>query len=125
MAPRQPQPGPFDQFLTPEAMLTPGVAGATAMMITNALGTNFSMSRAWTALALSFAFGLLSVVANKPLYTKMLFYVLNSLHGIGVRPSLRRRCRAQGDGGSLKRVLEPSLPARLSPSAEPFMGKCK
>jgi hypothetical protein len=34
---------------------------------------------------------LLSVVANKPLYTKMLFYVLNPLHGIGVRPSVAAR----------------------------------
>jgi hypothetical protein len=79
MPPARPTPGPLDQFLTPEAMLTPGIAGATAMMITNALGTNFNMSRAWTALLLSFAFGLLSVIANKPLYTKILFYALNSL----------------------------------------------
>jgi hypothetical protein len=81
--PTKPNPqnntGLFDQFLTPEAMLTPGVAGATAMMITNALGSNFSLSRAWTALLLSFAFGLLAVVANKPVQVKILFYVLNSL----------------------------------------------
>jgi hypothetical protein len=70
---------PLDQFLTPEAMLTPGIAGATAMMITNALGTNFAMSRSWTALILSFTFGLLSIVASKPIYTKLLFYILNSL----------------------------------------------
>lgn len=71
--------GPLDQFLTPEAMLTPGVAGAMAMMITNALGANFNMSLSWTALILSFVFGLLSIVTNKPIYTKLLFYVLNSL----------------------------------------------
>jgi hypothetical protein len=38
-----------DEFLTPEAMLTPGVAGALTMMITNALGSNFAAPRAWTA----------------------------------------------------------------------------
>ena len=70
---------PLDQFLTPESMLTPGVAGATAMMITNALTNNFSMPPAWTALILSFGFGLLAIVKDKPPTTKTLFYVLNSL----------------------------------------------
>jgi hypothetical protein len=70
---------PLDQFLTPESMLTPGVAGATAMMITNALGNNFNMPLSWTALVLSFVFGLLSIVVAEPLATKALYYVLNSL----------------------------------------------
>jgi hypothetical protein len=70
---------PIDQFLTPESMLTPGIAGATAMMITNALGNNFDMSLRWTALILSFVFGLLSIMTNRSLPVKLLFYVLNSL----------------------------------------------
>jgi hypothetical protein len=69
----------LDEFLTPEAMLTPGVAGALTMMITNALGTNFQTPRAWTALLLSFGFGLLVLVSDKRLLMKALFYVLNSL----------------------------------------------
>ena len=49
------QSNPLAQFLTPEAMLTPGVAGSLTMMITNALTQNFAMPRAWVGLALSLA----------------------------------------------------------------------
>jgi len=52
-------------------MLTPGVAGALAMMITNALGMNFELPRAWTALTLSFIFGLLVLVADKRIGVKI------------------------------------------------------
>jgi hypothetical protein len=69
----------FQDFLTPEAMLTPGVAGSLTMMITNALATNFSLPRAWLGLALSFVFGLLVLVAAKSMLQKAVFYVLNSL----------------------------------------------
>jgi hypothetical protein len=69
----------LDSFLTPEAMLTPGAAGALTMMITNALGVSFSSPRALTALILSFAFGLLVLVADKPFWVKIVFYLLNSL----------------------------------------------
>jgi hypothetical protein len=70
---------PLQDFLTPEAMLTPGVAGSMTMMITNALATNFDMPRAWLGLALSFVFGLLVLVSSKGRLVKGLFYVLNSL----------------------------------------------
>jgi len=69
----------LDSFLTPEAMLTPGVAGAMTMMITNALAQNFELPRAYAGLALSFTIGLLVLVAAKTLIVKMVFYVLNSL----------------------------------------------
>jgi hypothetical protein len=69
----------IQDFLTPEAMLTPGVAGSMTMMITNALATNFDMPRAWLGLGLSFVFGLLVLVSTKALLLKALFYVLNSL----------------------------------------------
>jgi hypothetical protein len=69
----------IQDFLTPEAMLTPGVAGSMTMMITNALATNFNMPRAWLGLSLSFVFGLLVLVSTKGLLLKALFYVLNSL----------------------------------------------
>jgi hypothetical protein len=83
----------LSEFLTPEAMFTPGVAGAFTMMITNALGANFQAPRAWTALLLSFIFGLLVLVSDKRRLIKAVFYVLNSLvifcvasgtNGIGV-----------------------------------------
>jgi hypothetical protein len=86
----------FQDFLTPEAMLTPGVAGSMTMMITNALALNFAMSTAWTALVLSFVFGLLVLAAAKEWLVKAVLYVLNSLvifcvamgaNGIGVARS--------------------------------------
>jgi hypothetical protein len=70
---------PIEQFLTPEAMLTPGVAGSLTMMITNALTVNFAMPRAWVGLGLSFIFGLLVLVTTRNLMVKCVFYVLNSL----------------------------------------------
>jgi hypothetical protein len=70
---------PLSQFLTPEAMLTPGVAGSLTMMITNALTVNFAMPRAWVGLGLSFVCGLLVLVTARNLLQKAVFYVLNSL----------------------------------------------
>lgn len=70
---------PVSQFLTPEAMLTPGVAGSLTMMITNALTQNFEMPRAWVGLGLSFIFGLLVLASTRSLLQKVVFYVLNSL----------------------------------------------
>jgi hypothetical protein len=67
------------QFLTPEAMLTPGVAGSLTMMITNALALNFAMPRAWVGLSLSFVFGLLVLVTSRSVLQKTVFYILNSL----------------------------------------------
>jgi hypothetical protein len=96
MAARGSNQDPIQEFLTPEAMLTPGVAGSLTMMITNALATNFTMPRAWVGLGLSFLFGLLVLVSARQLLTKCVFYVLNSLvifcvavgaNGIGVASS--------------------------------------
>ena len=70
---------PIEQFLTPEAMLTPGVAGSLTMMITNALTLNFAMPRAWVGISLSFIFGLLVLVSTRSMLRKSVFYVLNSL----------------------------------------------
>lgn len=69
----------LDQFLTPEAMLTPGAAGAMTMMITNALALNFDTHRALTGLVVSFLFGAMVFVAVRSIWQKALFYVLNSL----------------------------------------------
>jgi uncharacterized membrane protein len=74
-----PEDSAISQFLTPEAMLTPGVAGSLTMMITNALTLNFAMPRAWVGLGLSFLFGLLVLVTTRSVFQKAVFYVLNSL----------------------------------------------
>jgi hypothetical protein len=70
---------PFGQFLNPEAMLTPGLLGALVMMIANGLALNFSISRAYTGLILSFIFGLLVLVVDRRLWIKLIYWIINSL----------------------------------------------
>jgi hypothetical protein len=69
----------LESFLTPEAMLTPGAAGALTMMFTNALSSNFGLSRPHLGLLLSFLCGLLVLVATNRWWVKSIYYVLNSL----------------------------------------------
>jgi predicted membrane metal-binding protein len=73
------EPSSVDIFLTPEAMLTPGMAGALTMMITNGLTANFYAPRALVGLAISFLFGLLVFAAAKKWWQNCIYYVLNSL----------------------------------------------
>jgi len=69
----------IDKFLTPESMLTPGIAGSMAMMIGNTLHFQFNLPNGWSVLILSFVFGLLVLAHNTPMLTKSVLYVLNSL----------------------------------------------
>jgi hypothetical protein len=69
----------FDKFLTPEAMVTPGVAGSMSMMIGNALHFNFNVPNGWAVLILSFAFGLLVMAKSEPMLKRTVLYVINSL----------------------------------------------
>jgi hypothetical protein len=69
----------LNQFLTPEAMITPGAAGALTMMITNALALNFDTHRALTGLVISFLFGALVFVAARSFLQRSVYYVVNSL----------------------------------------------
>jgi hypothetical protein len=71
--------GNFDQFLTPESMLTPGIAGSMSMMIGNTLQHQFHISNGWSILVLSFVFGLLVLATNQSLLKRSVYYVLNSL----------------------------------------------
>jgi hypothetical protein len=73
----------MEKFLTPESMLTPGLAGGMTMGITNALAMQFALvapGPALIALALSFVFGL-CVFSSKSAKraAKLLFWVVNSL----------------------------------------------
>jgi hypothetical protein len=72
----------IDKFLSPEAMLTPGVAGGTTMVIANALANNFeilSRNRSGVGLLLSFIFGLLVMTSPRQWWVRITYYVLNSL----------------------------------------------
>lgn len=66
-------------FLHPASMLTPGLAGAVTMMITNALANQFEVEPSWTGLIISFICGLLVLVSNVIWWQKAVYYVLNSL----------------------------------------------
>ena len=70
-------------FLNPKSVLTPGIAGALIMMISNALAGAFDMaggSVALLALALSFLVGLLLLGDNTtPWTTRLVLYIFNSL----------------------------------------------
>lgn len=69
----------FDKFLTPEAMVTPGVAGSMSMMFGNALHYNFNIPNGWAVLVLSFVFGLLVLANSEPMLKRAVLYVVNSL----------------------------------------------
>ena len=74
----------IEKFVTPESMLTPGLAGGMTMGITNALAFQFALNApqpALIALVLSFVFGLCVFVSAKPgkRAFKLLFWVVNSL----------------------------------------------
>jgi hypothetical protein len=73
----------IDKFVTPESMLTPGLAGGMTMGITNALAFQFALDApqpAAIALALSFVFGLCVFSAKSGRRgVKALFWVVNSL----------------------------------------------
>lgn len=70
---------PVRDFLHPASMLTPGLAGAVTMMITNALANQFEVEPSWTGLIISFICGLLVLVSNVVWWQKAVYYVLNSL----------------------------------------------
>lgn len=69
----------IDKFLTPESMVTPGVAGSLAMMIGNALHFQFGVSNGWSILILSFLIGLLVLANTGSILTRGVLYVVNSL----------------------------------------------
>ena len=74
----------MDKFLTPESMLTPGLAGGITMGITNALAFQFALDAptpAAIALVLSFVFGTCVFLSGKTgrRAVKLLFWLINSL----------------------------------------------
>jgi len=70
----------FDEFLNPNAMITPGAAGAFTMVITNALCSQFeNLPANYTALALSFLFGAVVFQYGSALSARVVYFVVNSL----------------------------------------------
>lgn len=70
----------INNFLKPESMVTPGVAGGIAMLIANTMYVNFGLPPSMTCLVVSFMMGTLVFSAvNMKIWTRSVFYVLNSL----------------------------------------------
>jgi hypothetical protein len=68
------------EFLNAKSMLTPGVAGLVAMLITNALQMQFGAPTRWVALVLSFLIGSLVFADTATrLLQRVVLYVINSL----------------------------------------------
>jgi hypothetical protein len=74
------QPMQFGDFVNPNSMITPGVAGGITMAITNALTSQFNfLPGNWTALLLSFLFGAITFVYAARLMARIAYFVINSL----------------------------------------------
>ena len=70
----------FNDFLNPNSMITPGAAGGITMIITNALCGQFNaLPGNWTALAVSFLLGSVTLVYAASLPKRILYLVINSL----------------------------------------------
>ncbi len=67
-------------FLNPNSMLTPGIAGSITMMIANALWVNFGLPPKYTALVLCLLLGLVVLAElTAPLWQKSVYYIINVL----------------------------------------------
>jgi hypothetical protein len=72
---------PIDEFLNPKSMVTPGVAGAVTMLITNTLSSQFGLLPNYTGLVISLIFGLVVFLAQSQAnwLVRIIYYFLNSL----------------------------------------------
>jgi hypothetical protein len=119
----------LDKFLSPESMLTPGLAGGMTMGITNALAFQFGLDApqpALIALILSFLFGLcvfVSAKSNIRRGVKALFWVINSLviftvaagsNSIGTAASLAQAGGAPRPVAGVIELLVPSAHAQTT-----------
>ena len=70
----------MDNFFNARSMLTPGIAGATAMMITSSLVAAFRLPGSYVALGISLLLGLVAMSDDSlRVPQRIIFYVLNSL----------------------------------------------
>ena len=69
-----------NEFFSARSMLTPGIAGATTMMITSSLVAAFHLPGSYVALAISLVLGLITMSDESlKLPERTIYYVLNSL----------------------------------------------
>lgn len=70
---------PFEKFLNPQSMLTPGICGLLTVGITNSLAQNFDAPRAWVGLGVSMLFGAIVFIETRRPIERIVYYVLNTL----------------------------------------------
>jgi hypothetical protein len=72
----------MSNFLQPESMVTPGLAGGLTMTITNTLVGIFALPVAllpWIGLSISALFAFSVLLGMTPIWKRMIFWVLNTL----------------------------------------------
>lgn len=80
MSNNTPEQNASEKFLTPEAMLTPGIAGAVVMAATATLHSQFAWPQNYTGLCLSLLAGLLVFKSKAAsLVLRFVYWLLNSL----------------------------------------------
>lgn len=69
-----------NEFFNARSMLTPGIAGATTMMITSSLVAAFHLPGSYVALAISAILGLITMSDESiQIPERVIYYVLNTL----------------------------------------------
>jgi hypothetical protein len=66
-------------FINPQSMLTPGLAGALVTMISTTVGPVLALNPLHCILALSFVIGLIVLVNAATWWLKIVYYFVNSL----------------------------------------------
>lgn len=70
----------MDQWLSPNSLLTPGIAGGVILLICNTLWAQFALPPKYTGLAASALFGVVVVYTIKAnLFIRVVYWILNSL----------------------------------------------
>lgn len=112
MAPPVAPKAPSD-FLSPTGSITPAVAGALVLLITNTLGAVFGLPRALTALVLSALIGALIVARFKTTFLARLgYWIVNSLTIFAV---------ALGANGAVTGLTRQPPPAASSSFLAPWL----
>jgi hypothetical protein len=107
-------------FLHAKSMLTPGIAGAITMLITNALHQNFDAPQRWVALVLSFLLATLVFGDRRTVvWQRIVFYVLNALiiFSMAVGANSGASAITQQGGPRDSELVPESIPAETSGDA--------
>lgn len=117
----------MDNFFNARSMLTPGIAGATAMMITSSLVAAFRLPGSYVALGISLLLGLVAMSDDSiRVPQRIIFYVLNSLvifsmafglnaAGVEAFSPAHRPVAIEGETMAQPEIAEPEASDVISP----------